>query len=115
MVAVPWTALPDGVVLGVRLTPKGGRDAIDGIEALADGRTVLKVRVRAAPSEGEANAALERLIAGALGVPASRVDVIAGTTARLKRVKVSGDGTALAAALRRLTGGSDVPATRKRT
>ena len=51
---------PDGVVVTVRLTPKGGRDAIDGIETLADGRAVLKVRVRAAPSEGEANAALCR-------------------------------------------------------
>ena len=53
----------------VRLTPKGGRDAIDGIETLADGRTVLKARVRAAPSEGEANAALIQLIAKTLGVP----------------------------------------------
>ena len=42
----------------VRLTPKGGRDAIDGIEELADGQCVLKARVRAAPSEGEANDAL---------------------------------------------------------
>jgi uncharacterized protein YggU (UPF0235/DUF167 family) len=42
----------------VRLTPRGGRDAIDGIEPLSAGRRVLKVRVRAAASEGEANAAL---------------------------------------------------------
>ena len=56
----------DGVTLAVRLTPKGGRDAIDGIEQLADGRSVLKVRVRAAASEGEANAALIKLIAKAL-------------------------------------------------
>ena len=54
----PWTVARDGIVLTVRLTPKGGRDAIDGIEQMADGRAVLKVRVRAAPSEGEANAAL---------------------------------------------------------
>jgi uncharacterized protein YggU (UPF0235/DUF167 family) len=40
--------------LTVRLTPKGGRDAVDGIEQMADGRSVLKVRVRSAASEGEA-------------------------------------------------------------
>ena len=56
-------------MLAVRLTPRGGRDAIDGIEQLSDGRRVLKVRVRAAASEGEANAALTKLVAKTLGVP----------------------------------------------
>ena len=65
----PWVVAANGVTLMVRLTPKGGRDAIDGIERLADGSVVLKARVSAAPSEGEANAALMRLIAKAVGVP----------------------------------------------
>jgi uncharacterized protein len=69
MTARPWAATAGGVILTVRLTPKGGRDAIDGIEATADGKSVLKVRVRAAPSEGEANDALVRLIAKVAGVP----------------------------------------------
>jgi uncharacterized protein len=41
----------------VRLTPKGSRDEIGGAERLAGGRVVLKVRVRAVPQDGEANAA----------------------------------------------------------
>jgi len=77
-----------GVVLAVRLTPKGGRDAIDGIAQLADGRSVLKVRVRAAPSEGEANAALLRLIAKAAGVPPRDVALTAGATARIKQLAI---------------------------
>src|SRR6516225_3586925 len=64
----PWGAAPNGIVLTVRLTPKGARDAIEGIERLADRRCALKVRVRAAPSEGAANAALVALIAKAAGV-----------------------------------------------
>ena len=56
MSARPWSASPSGIVIAVRLTPKGGRDSIDGIDALSDGRSVLKARVRALPSEGEANA-----------------------------------------------------------
>ena len=79
-----------GLVLVVRLTPHGGRDAIDGIEQLADGRSVLKARVRAAASEGEANEALVRLIARALGVPPRDVKLVAGATARLKRVASAG-------------------------
>jgi uncharacterized protein YggU (UPF0235/DUF167 family) len=46
MAAVPWSLAPGGGVLAVRLTPKGGRDAIEGVEKLADGRAVLAVRVR---------------------------------------------------------------------
>ena len=88
-----------GVALSVRLTPKGGRDGIDGIELLADGRSVLKARVRAAPSEGEANAALIRLLAKAVGVPPRDVALSAGVTARIKRLTIAGDGPTLIAAL----------------
>jgi hypothetical protein len=103
-VNVPWAAAAGGVTLTVRLTPKGGRDAIDGIEQLADGRSVLKVRVRAAPSEGEANDALVRLIAKTLGVPPRDVTLAAGATARVKRLTVAGDGPALIAGLEKLAG-----------
>jgi uncharacterized protein (TIGR00251 family) len=97
--AAPWQVLAHGLVLTVRLTPKGGRDAIDGIEAMADGRSVLKVRVRAAPSEGEANDALVRLLAKSLKIAARQVTLVAGATARIKRVEIAGSGPALAAAL----------------
>ena len=97
-----WLAAPDGVMVTVRLTPKGGRDAIDGYETLADGRTVLKVRVRAAPHEGEANAALGRVLAKALGVPPGRVTIIAGATSRIKRVDIAGDTATLGAALEKI-------------
>jgi uncharacterized protein YggU (UPF0235/DUF167 family) len=100
--ALPWSAVAGGVALAVRLTPKGGRDAIDGIELLADGRSVLKVRVRVAPSEGEANAALVRLLAKAVGVPPRDVTLAAGATARVKRLIISGNGPTLIAALEKI-------------
>src|SRR6188768_955534 len=102
MTEQPWVASASGIVLTVRLTPKGGRDSIDGIEATAGGRSVLKVRVRAAPSEGEANDALVRLIAKAVGVPPRAVNLISGHTARLKRLKIDGSAIALAEALERI-------------
>ena len=88
----------------MRLTPKGGRDAIDGVEQRDDGQCVLKVRVRAAPTEGEANDALVKLIAKTLGVPPRDVSLIAGATSRIKRVAIAGDGPTLAAALEKITG-----------
>jgi len=98
-----WSPSAGGVTIAVRLTPKGGRDAIDGIETLADGSAVLKVRVRAAPHEGEANAALCRVLARALGVPPSSVEVVGGAASRIKRVKAVGDGSTLGAALENLS------------
>jgi uncharacterized protein len=98
----PWTATADGVVVDVRLTPRGGRDQIEGIERRADGRAVVKARVRAVPSDGEANAALCRLIAGAVDVAPREVTVAGGVTSRVKRVRIRGEAAAIIAALRRL-------------
>ena len=98
----PWVRGPGGVTLDVRLTPKGGRDAIDGVVQLADGRSVLKARVRAAPTGGEANDALIRLIAKVMGVPPRDVALVSGATARVKRLTVSGDGPTLMARLAKL-------------
>lgn len=100
----PWRAVAGGLVLTVRLTPKGGRDAIDGIEQMADGQSVLKVRVRAAPHEGEANDALVRLLARSLGVATRQVTLVAGAATRIKRFEIAGAGPALAAALARIVG-----------
>ena len=99
--APPWTMVADGLVVTIRLTPKGGRDAIDGIARLADGRSVVKARVRAAPSDGAANAALLALMAQALDIAPRNVSLTAGATVRIKQVKIAGDGAALAAQLDR--------------
>jgi len=87
MGAKPWVQLADGVVLDVRVTPRSARDAIEGIEYRADGRSVLKARVRAAPFEGEANDALRRLIASELGIAPRQVEIATGASARVKRLR----------------------------
>lgn len=88
----------------VRLTPKGGRDALDGLVRLADGRQVVAARVRAAPEAGAANHALADLVAGTCGVPRRDVTLVAGATARLKTLHIAGDPAALTAMLARATG-----------
>jgi len=102
MVRKPWSLTARGISLTIRLTPKGGRDAIDGIGVLPDGRPILKLRVRAAASDGEANSALIRLIATAMDVPQRAVILAAGPTGRVKRLVISGDGPTLIAALEKI-------------
>ena len=74
----------------VRLTPASTLDRIDGWGLDEEGRAVLLARVRARPVEGEANAALEALLAKALGVPKRSVSVARGGRSRIKAVEVDG-------------------------
>ncbi len=99
----PWRTSADGISVALRVTPRGGRDDIDGIETLADGRSVVKLRVRAVAEGGEANRAVTELLAKALGVPKARVRLLSGATSRLKQVAIDGDPAQLGEALRALT------------
>ena len=103
--AVPWRYSTGGISIALRVTPRGGRDGIDGIETLADGRAVVKLRVRAIADGGEANRAVTELLAKALRVPRASVKILSGATSRLKQVAVEGDPRSLGDALRALTAG----------
>ena len=93
--STPWQANAQTLTLRVRLTPKASRDEICGFDQF-DGAAVLKARVRALPPEGEANRALEILIAKWLGVSKSSVAVSSGHKSRIKILLIEGDPVALA-------------------
>src|SRR3954454_24655143 len=99
----PWRYSTQGVSVALRVTPRGGRDDVDGVETLADGRVVLKVRVRAIADGGEANRAVTGVLASALGAPKATVRLRSGTTSRLKKIAVDGDPAKLGEALRKLS------------
>jgi len=73
------------------------------MELRDDGSAVLRLRVKAVPDKGKANAAVVALLAKALGVAKSAISVTSGETSRLKTLAVAGDGAALAAAVDALT------------
>jgi uncharacterized protein (TIGR00251 family) len=91
--------LADAVRLAVRVTPKGGRDAVDGWATDPLGRVYLKVRVSAVAADGQANAALTTFLAKTLKRPKSAVCIASGETARMKIVEIEGlDAAELTAA-----------------
>ncbi|MEW5422301.1 DUF167 family protein [Amorphus sp. 3PC139-8] len=96
-----YEASADAVTVRVRLTPKAGRDDIDGIKSLSDGSVVMAARVRAVPDKNAANKALEALLAKRFGLAKTAVEIRSGHTARLKIVRLSGDPSAIVAAIER--------------
>ena len=86
--------------LAVRVTPRGGRDVIEGWTRDEAGRPILRLRVCAAAADGAANAAVVALLAKALGRPKSALSIVRGDTARVKQIEVDGlEPAHLAAAL----------------
>lgn len=83
----------------LRVTPNAAADRIEGAETRDDGTVVLRVRVRAVPDRGKANAAVVALLAKALDVARGAVSLVSGETARQKTLRVAGDPAALAAIL----------------
>ena len=69
----------------MRVTP---RAVADRVGPYVDG--TLQVRVTRPPVDGEANRAVQRLVAAALGVPPSAMSLVVGTRSRVKRFRVMG-------------------------
>lgn len=72
------------LTLTLRAIPRASRDTL----SIAEGQ--LRVRLRAAPVDGAANAALIALLAERLGLPRRAITLIQGETARVKRIAITG-------------------------
>lgn len=68
--------------LAVKVTPKARQPGIGGMNDAGE----LLVKVAAAPEDGKANAAVIALLAQALGLPASTLEIAKGSTGRHKIV-----------------------------
>lgn len=87
--------VPQGVMLRLRVTPRGRADRIEGRGQDASGAPHLRLRVSAAADKGKANDAVLKLLAKVWRLPRSTLAITAGETGRTKQVTVSGDTAAL--------------------
>ncbi len=74
-------------LLSLRITPRSKQEAL----SVEGGQ--LRVRLKAPPAEGKANAALRRLLVKRLRVPKSAVSVEAGARGRDKKVRIAAEPT----------------------
>jgi len=75
--------------LHIRATPRAARSGIGGWRVGVGGREELEVRVREAPSDGAANAAILRLLAERLRLAHSALEIVSGQNSRHKRIRVA--------------------------
>ncbi|HKX23168.1 MAG TPA: DUF167 family protein [Rhizorhapis sp.] len=104
--SVPWRYDGADLILSIRLTPRSSRDGMGGIWQDAQGAAWLSANVRAVPEKGKANAALLKLLAKELNVPASAISLETGDTSRLKRVRIAVESDPLIARLQHFIGGT---------
>lgn len=96
----PFLAVPDGVLVRIRLTPKAGRNGCAGLKSDAEGRAWLDIRITAVPEKGKANAALLKYLAKTWHCPSGALEIRNGQTDRNKQIFVRGDTSALLARLK---------------
>ena len=92
--------------LALRLTPRAGRNGLDGIVVGADGRPALHLRLTAPPIDGAANKALIVFLAQRLSLRRADIRIHSGETARVKILLLAGDSAAI---MLRLTAWIDNP------
>jgi len=73
-----------GSALAVRITPRASRNEIH--EILDDG--TVKIRITAAPVDGQANQALIEFLSSILEIQKSKLEIVAGQTGRDKIIAV---------------------------
>jgi len=74
----------NGSALAIRITPRSSRNEI--FEILDDG--TVKVRITAAPVEGQANRELLKFLSEVLGISQSRLEIVAGASGREKIIAI---------------------------
>ncbi len=79
----------DCLIFNVRVLPKSSKSTIVG-----EMEGTLKVKLKAPPVEGAANAELIKVLAKFFAVPKSAVEIVKGSTSKNKQVKISGLTTA---------------------
>lgn len=93
----------DRVHMRLRVTPRSSVERIEGTMETAEG-PAIRMKVRAAPTDNEANEAVIRLVARITNRPPSSVAILAGATSRIKTLAVSGNPDEVERALKDLAG-----------
>lgn len=80
--------IPKSDYLRIKVLPKSPKNEVVEILEDADGEKTIKIRIKAIPEKGKANAELIKFLSKELGVPRDKISIISGKTEQLKLVKI---------------------------
>lgn len=105
MIQLPmfYEKFDQGIKLRLKVTPGASRSKMGAIEEVAENTYALKVLVTVVPEGGKANKAVIELLAKAIGVPKSSIEVSHGITSRLKTITIKGNPDELIPKLDKVT------------
>jgi len=89
-------------VISVRAGPGARQPGFDGVVEGPNGRLFVKIKLRAKPEDGAANAELLTFLAKSVGRPRSSLTLESGMSARLKTIRIAGGAEDAAARLKEL-------------
>ncbi|HSF79761.1 MAG TPA: DUF167 domain-containing protein [Anaerolineales bacterium] len=75
-----------GAAIAVRVIPRASKNEV--VEVLDDG--TVKIRLTSPPVEGKANQTLIKFLSGLLGLPQSKIEIVAGHKGRNKLITILG-------------------------
>ena len=88
MSRLPYRWKDKALILNIRVQPGASRDEIAGMHG-----DQLRIRLRAPPVDGKANAGLVRFLAAVFDVTRGNVEILAGSGSRDKRIRVNAPRT----------------------
>ncbi|MFH1534172.1 MAG: DUF167 domain-containing protein [Nitrospirota bacterium] len=79
---------PKSGYLRIKVLPKSPKNEVVEILEDAEGEKTIKIRIKAVPERGKANAELIKFLSKESGVPREKISIISGKTEQLKLVKI---------------------------
>ena len=80
--------IPQQDYLRIKVIPKSPKNEIVEIMEDADGEKTIKIRIKAAPEKGKANAELIKFLSKEMQIDKSRISILSGKSDTLKLIKI---------------------------
>lgn len=81
--------IPQSSYLRIKVIPKSPKSEVTEIMRDDSGEPTIKIRIKAVPEKGRANAELIRFLSKELHVPKENISIISGKSTALKLVRIN--------------------------